>query len=91
MQDGTTTVDDLVVQHAAKLKETSGGENQDKKDVKIDPPAGGAGEGGSEPIKTDPPKIDPPITNTVDDLLKELGLESLDVLKERLKEKEEKR
>ena len=40
MADESTTVDDIAIAAAAKIKETSGGENQEKKDVVL-PDAGG--------------------------------------------------
>jgi hypothetical protein len=91
MGDEINTVDDIVNAHAAKLKEEAGGENQEK-DNKGGPPAAGAddkGAAGGTPDGGTPPK-DPaaPVPNAIDDLLKELNLESLDALKEKLKPKD---
>jgi hypothetical protein len=89
MSDEITNVDDIVIAHAAKMKENAGGENQEKVIEKVDPPAGGTEQKKDpvDPLKDKQP--DPPAaSNPVDDLLKELDLESLDALRERLKPKD---
>ena len=78
MADETLTVNDLVTQHAAKIKETTEVANPEKK-VEPVAPAGGA-----NPEK----KEDAPVVDPYKGLLEELGLESLDALKERLKPKD---
>jgi len=82
MADETLTVNDIVTQHAAKIKETTEVKNPEEKKVEpVVAPAGGA----NTEKKEDAPVVDP-----YKGLLEELGLESLDALKERLKPKEDK-
>lgn len=82
MQDGSTNVNSLVESHAAKLQSNESGENQENTEVKDPPPA------GDGTPKTDPPAGgDPPKGTDYTELLKELGLESVDALKEKLKPK----
>lgn len=76
MADEITTVNDLVTQHAAKIKETTEVIIPEKTEPVA--PAGGAA-----PEKEVIPPADP-----LKDLLSEFGLESMDVLRERLKPKE---
>lgn len=76
MADEITTVNDLVEQHAAKIKETT---EVKLPEEKKETPAGGAPTEKKDEI----PEVDP-----VKDLLKELGVESMDALKERLKPKD---
>lgn len=84
MSEESTTVNSLVESHAAKLQETESSSNTEDTQEK-DPPAGGA-----DPAKTDPPAVDPP-KQVVDytELFKELGVDSIDSLKEKLKPKVE--
>lgn len=76
MADEITTVNDIVTQHAAKLKESS--EVKNPPEPKPEPPAGGEPKDTKNDVAPDPVK----------DFLKELGVESVDALKERLKPKE---
>jgi hypothetical protein len=83
MADETLTVNDLVTQHAAKIKDTTEVKTPEatKQDTTTTTTTGGA----TTDKKDDVPPVDP-----YKGLLEELGLESLDALKERLKPKEDK-
>lgn len=76
-----TTVNDLVQKEADRIKETaSNGEtNQQQEEEKVDSPNNAAENNNDTSIK----KEETP--SPVDALLKELGIENLDVLKDRLK------
>jgi hypothetical protein len=78
MADEITTVNDLVTQHAAKQKENPEVKVEEKKQ---EIPAGGPLPEKKEEV----PPVDP-----VKEMLKELGVDSMDALKERLKPKEDK-
>lgn len=78
MVDEITTVNDLVTQHAAKIKETIEVKTPETKQETAKP------EGGTPPANKD----ETPAPDQIGDLLKELGMESLDALKERLKPKD---
>lgn len=73
-----TSVNDLVTQHAAKIKESTEVKNPETKVEPVAPT------GGPNPEK----KEDAPVVDPYKGLLEELGLESLDALKERLKPKD---
>lgn len=80
MADEIVTVDTLVQEHAAKLKESTEVKNPEiKTDTTTKLPEGGA--------PTDK-KDETPAPDPYKDLLAEFGLESLDALKERLKPKD---
>lgn len=79
MADEIITVDSLVNQHAAKIKETTEVKTPETKETTTTTTTGGA----SEDKKDEIPAVDP-----YKGLLEELGLESLDALKERLKPKD---
>ena len=81
-ENETTTVNDLVTQHAAKIKETTEVKTPETKtETTTKPPEGGA------PTEK---KDETPAPDPYKGLLEELGLESLEALKERLKPKEDK-
>lgn len=81
MPEESTTVNSLVENHAAKLLEKESGPNQESTTVTDPPPAGGT------ETKTDPPAELPKPDYT--DLFKELGVDNIDSLKEKLKPKTE--
>lgn len=81
MADEITSVNDIVTQHAAKIKDTTEVKHSEEKKEPVVAPGG--------PSPEDKKDIIPP-TDPVKDLLKELNLESLDDLKARLKPKEDK-
>lgn len=77
MADEITTVDDLVTQHAAKIRETTEVKTpEEKKEITTATIPGGAPEEKKNEI---------PPADTLKDLLSEFNLESVDALKERLK------
>ena len=80
MADEITTVNDLVTQHAAKIKETTEVKTPEVKTETTTTTPGGA----STETKVETPAPDP-----IADFLKELGVESKDALMERLKPKDQ--
>lgn len=85
MPEESSTVDTLVLERAAKLKESSSSQIPIEKE-KIDLPIEGTEKKDDTGIKPKEGEIN---QNPYQDLFKELGVESLDALKEKLKPKPE--
>lgn len=83
MSDENSSINDIVSQHAAKVKEKESGSSSQntEKEKEVIPDGGGSGNDNSDPP---PPKAE----DAVSGLLKELNIDSVEALKEKLKPKD---